>query len=430
MACPVCLCSGSPSLCGDCVEQGLSTARMQLKATADGLVPCLRRRNALEFQLSSEAWRLRPPRHDDAQVRQCKAQLHRVGQRVGTDRIELAKAKAHLALRLSTLAKASQDISSRRRELELLRCAMRGPAVPPPTSPNANAHAAASLRADDAMPPVLQRSPWSRALDLFDLFPIEAKTPPRRGSLRGVMTIVGLPLPNSASGGGPALPAAVSRAALAAVVQLAAGVAAALRIELPHPLVPRSAQADTAAVDDRAKAPRQRYTLSPTPQRKAPPGQTRSTDDDSPFSTALHLLQNDVVHLCVKAGAAPDALWPAEALLLNLATLRDCARERRGDACPPSPPPSPPRAPAQKSTPQSTPPPPPYEPLATPRREPERRRTSPPPAPASPLHGGASVTSGASSSSDHGSHCESESNWELVDAAGALPFLINEPRAH
>ena len=161
---------------------------------------------------------------------------------------------------------------------------------------------------------VFERSTWQRVLRIFALFPIEYSSPkPLRGSLRGVMTVVGLPLPNALSAASQ-LPSAVCRAALAAVARLSASVALELRVTLPHPL--RTDGRDGAAVvDDRPAPPAHRYKLLPP----------RARDEADDFATALQLLQNDVTHLCVKAGAPPDALWPAEALLLNLATLRDAA---------------------------------------------------------------------------------------------------------
>eukprot|EP00978_Attheya_sp_CCMP212_P034892 scaffold148980_cov51-Attheya_sp.AAC.1 len=39
------------------------------------------------------------------------------------------------------------------------------------------------------------------------------------------------------------------------------------------------------------------------------------------FAVGLQLLQNDVIALCIRAGVNVDALWPAEALLLNLHAL-------------------------------------------------------------------------------------------------------------
>lgn len=43
------------------------------------------------------------------------------------------------------------------------------------------------------------------------------------------------------------------------------------------------------------------------------------------FATALQLLQNNLVALCIRAGVAVDQLWPAEAVLLNLHALyRHC----------------------------------------------------------------------------------------------------------
>ena len=55
------------------------------------------------------------------------------------------------------------------------------------------------------------------------------------------MTILGLPLPNSASDGviPEGTPDVVARAALAALAQLTAALAATLKVELPHPIIPR-----------------------------------------------------------------------------------------------------------------------------------------------------------------------------------------------
>ena len=94
-------------------------------------------------------------------------------------------------------------------------------------------------------------------LRIFALFPIEFASPkPFRGSLRGVMTIVGLPLPNALSAASQ-LPSAVFRAALAAVARLAASVALALDIALPHPLQ-TDGRDGAAVVDDRPQPPRHR----------------------------------------------------------------------------------------------------------------------------------------------------------------------------
>ena len=60
------------------------------------------------------------------------------------------------------------------------------------------------------------------------------------------------------------------RAALAAAAQLTAAVAAALGIELPHPLETQRATADACAkVDDRKEQPRQRFSLEPRDKKAA-----------------------------------------------------------------------------------------------------------------------------------------------------------------
>ena len=46
------------------------------------------------------------------------------------------------------------------------------------------------------------------------------------------------------------------------------------------------------------------------------------------FATALQLLQNDVITLCIRAGVPVSKLWPAEAMILNLHELEKfCQRQ-------------------------------------------------------------------------------------------------------
>jgi len=49
-------------------------------------------------------------------------------------------------------------------------------------------------------------------------------------------------------------------------------------------------------------------------------GNNSSNDDE--FAIALQLLQNNIVALCIRAGVPVTALWPAEAVLLNLHALQ------------------------------------------------------------------------------------------------------------
>ena len=46
------------------------------------------------------------------------------------------------------------------------------------------------------------------------------------------------------------------------------------------------------------------------------------------YTTALQLLQNDIVILCIRAGVPVAKLWPAQALLLNLQALHDFCKEQ------------------------------------------------------------------------------------------------------
>ena len=210
---------------------------------------------------------------------------------------------------------------------------------------------------------------WRRTVEIFALFPIKPASgqPRSRSSLRGVMTIVGLPLPNVGSGSVlvDALPPNVCASALAAVALLTAVVANVLGLALPHPVIPRlgtdghaSVCGDGVMTRSQQGGPRRRRHsfdssgssssssasgTRPTSwgrgssfnEAATPPLHPRksqryalSPGDGDNFVIALNLLQNDVTHLCVKAGVDPGVLWPAEALLLNLAELRDTAERR------------------------------------------------------------------------------------------------------
>jgi hypothetical protein len=46
------------------------------------------------------------------------------------------------------------------------------------------------------------------------------------------------------------------------------------------------------------------------------------------FVSALQLLQDDLIALCIRSGVPVDRLWPAEALLLNLDELHRHCREQ------------------------------------------------------------------------------------------------------
>ena len=46
------------------------------------------------------------------------------------------------------------------------------------------------------------------------------------------------------------------------------------------------------------------------------------------FPLALHLLQSDVVALCLQAGVEPSDMWPPEAMILNLLVLEEYCKNR------------------------------------------------------------------------------------------------------
>ena len=49
---------------------------------------------------------------------------------------------------------------------------------------------------------------------------------------------------------------------------------------------------------------------------------TSKQEEEEHFSIGLQFLQNDIIALCIKAGVSVDDLWPAEAILLNLHSLK------------------------------------------------------------------------------------------------------------
>jgi hypothetical protein len=54
-------------------------------------------------------------------------------------------------------------------------------------------------------------------------------------------------------------------------------------------------------------------------------------DGSDEFAIALQLLQNNIVALCIRAGAPVTQLWPAEAVLLNLHVLNEfCQQQAMG----------------------------------------------------------------------------------------------------
>lgn len=296
MRCSICHDTSGSLMCAACIHAELKPLRDKLNQVRE-LFPGLRASCREAFE-ASEA-RSAPQRRLErglAETTKAHDMLEAMTRVVHRERVAVARERRRLTERGLAIETGEALLLRRRLELAAVRRAVFGDGA--------------------RRKKFLESSPWRRASDVFALFPIaRASAPPQRGSLRGVMTIVGLPLPN-ALGLAQAVPRDVCRTALAAVAQLVASVAAALRVELPHPLVPRSGQ-DAAAVEEKAPS-RRRYPLSP-------PADSQNLKDADAFATALNLLQNDVTHVCVKAGVPPHELWPAEAILLNLVELRDKA---------------------------------------------------------------------------------------------------------
>ncbi|KAJ8599778.1 hypothetical protein CTAYLR_003440 [Chrysophaeum taylorii] len=288
-------------VCAACLRAELEPVREKL-AHARGRLPSLKARCREAFKASEAA---NASRRDlelaTAETQRAESVLREVARFVCEERVRVAVERRRVLERTAALDAGNAELGKRCADFEAVRRAVFGDG-------------------GTRRRKLLECSPWRRAVDVFSLFPIKrvSASPSRRKSLRGIMTILGLPLPNVAIF--PAsLPRTVCRAALAAVAQLVASVAAALRVDLPHPLVPRLGTAEAAAVDEKPQASRRRYPLAP-PEVQAP------VRDHDTFATALQLLQNDVTHVCVKAGVPPADLWPAEAILLNLVELRDKAR--------------------------------------------------------------------------------------------------------
>lgn len=309
---------GSPDslVCADCLRLELEPIRQKL-AHVHKLLPTLRVACREAYRQGEQAQR------DGVKLEQLNLESSRLESKlrelcgvVSRERVACASERRRLMERSEAVMKGEALLARRRAELEAVRRALFG--------------GSGSRRKQ-----LLESSPWRRAADAFSAFPIKrvSDAAPVRDShgLRGVMAIVGLPLPNLGSAvlSSSALPRNVCRTALAAVASLVASVASALRVELPHPLQPRLGSNDNAAVDERLRpATRRRYPLAP-PEPGAP------AKDHDAFATALHLLQNDVTHVCVKAGLPPNELWPAEAILLNLLQLRDRANAELSRAAAP-----------------------------------------------------------------------------------------------
>lgn len=147
----------------------------------------------------------------------------RIAASVAEERAVLLAARGALAARRTRLDAARRALSTKRSTLDAVVAAIFD------GTPSGSA--------------VVLEAPWRRVLRIFALLPIAAPRPvPRRGSLQGIMTICGLPLPNNLTAATTRpLSAHVYRAALAAIARLTASVALALDVVLPHPIRDRPA---------------------------------------------------------------------------------------------------------------------------------------------------------------------------------------------
>lgn len=291
---------GSTLVCGACLRTELAPLRSKLQHM-DQLLPWLQLRCRQAYRDGERAVAgRRALQVAQAESLGLEATLRELGALIAAERIKAAAERRRLVERSKLADRGQAALAARRAEFAAVRRAVH----------------------DGRR--ILESSPWRRAVESFALFPIQHVSPPssKGSSLRGVAAIVGLPLPNVGSAvlASSSLPRSVCRAALAAAAQLVASVAAALRVDLPHPLSSRLDASGAAAVDERPTRHRRRYAL-------APPEAAASKPDHDAFATALHLLQNNVTHVCVKAGVPASDLWPAEAILLNLIVLRDRARD-------------------------------------------------------------------------------------------------------
>jgi hypothetical protein len=192
---------------------------------------------------------------------------------------------------------------------------------------------------------------------------------------RGIGKIGGLPLPNAGPELFAVLPASELQSALRMVASSTCLVARCLGISLPHPILlrPSLQRDDIIECNDTPKVETSNISTklstsvalaaqkvsrsvfaSPRAESEsvlsAPPSMDPAkvqqrlrhsraailAENTSPnsstyaleasvlgeeFATAWQLLQNNVVHLCIRAGVPVSNLWPAQAVLLNLHAL-------------------------------------------------------------------------------------------------------------
>ncbi len=201
---------------------------------------------------------------------------------------------------------------------------------------------------------------WTRVLEHFVIFPIEADVPVAAKSkaqqqqppfLVGVSTIAGLPLPNSGRYRDLGLPDEVCEAALYLVARLTWSLANTCHVTLPHPLFFPAGKPYAVIAEDVHR--RTEFILSPSvyhhgrkgggagggktaPGRGGPRGGeggggvvARTPDGEAadPFHLGLEALQYNVHRLAISPEVGVDLaeLWGKEALLLNLWALQQHA---------------------------------------------------------------------------------------------------------
>jgi hypothetical protein len=317
-----------------------------------------------------------------AHVRARRRDARRAAEEAAAQRVDagcLRLAEASIALRAER--DALVELRARRSRLEADNAAMQ-----------AIVAAAADAAASTAAPIRAQR--WKAAASLFDMIPVDADVPPRHpradagttsttatttAALGGSSTVMGLPLLNSGKYAYAGVPTELVASALSHAAHLVDALSAVLNLPLDHPLRPFEAyeaavcppwnrgarlpltpavrqvaeppggargphevrwepfaaawrHAAAAAAEAKKDAPRRPPTsaAATTTTTSSSSGSEWATNDE--FHVALALFRADIVALCMRAGVAAGALWPPEAILLNLHVLREHCRRQAAAA--------------------------------------------------------------------------------------------------
>ncbi|CAM9626082.1 unnamed protein product [Ectocarpus sp. 4 AP-2014] len=362
--CGVCNAKAGDLVCGACVTREAERRRAE-RAKRLGALESVRDAATVAAQERGVAVqhdaRLQKEEADECRL---KDNVREVAKRVAEERIKVASAAFALKHHRDLLAAAESHLSREQASaVEMNEALLVG----------------LRRHAEDAARTLRQRR-WRKVVQLFVLLPVEPSMPPRRERpprgkkswgrgdhspgtapstgegeegrgvprlppqggevvkagggageevVSGVSTLVDLPLPNN--GDYSQVPADVLMASLALVARLVAAVASCLGVSLPHPLFPAaSTRYATISVDSTPRESRSsQYPLCPL-SKLAEIGVMGAASavckTMGAFDTALDLLRNDIVHLCVEGASVPvDSLWPAEALLLNLWELQQHA---------------------------------------------------------------------------------------------------------